>query len=140
MKFNNYTSYLFTTGYRVVVICSLEDEERAHVVSKLHQYRREYPPLPPSTEIAAYLKQHFVAVNHDSAAMVDPEKFNKTLTMTFVYVCFISMCSSTVRVVASSTSGMGKSLYVERLAQKLKEQYQYQIKNEHVIVPIHVCG
>ena len=45
------------------------------------------------------------------------------------------MCSSTVRVVASSTSGMGKSLYVERLAQKLKEQCQ--IKNEHVIVPIH---
>ena len=93
MKFNNYTSYLFTTGYRVVVICSLEDEERVHVVSKLHQYRREYPPLPPSTEIAAYLKKHFVAINHDSAAMVDPEKYNKTLTMTFVYVmCALYQC------------------------------------------------
>ena len=45
------------------------------------------------------------------------------------------MCRSTVRVVASNASGMGKSLYVERLAQKLKEQCQ--IKNEHVIVPIH---
>ena len=63
----------------MVVICSLEDEERAHVVSKLHQYRREYPPLPPTAEIVSYLKKHFVAVNHDSAAMVDPEMYYKTL-------------------------------------------------------------
>ena len=40
-----------------------------------------------------------------------------------------------MRVVASNASGMGKSLYVKRLAQKLKGQCQ--IKNEHVIVPIH---
>ena len=58
----------------MVVICSLEDEERAHVVSKLHQYRREYPPLPSATKIAHYLKNHFVALNGDSAAMVDPER------------------------------------------------------------------
>ena len=34
-----------------------------------------------------------------------------------------------MRVVASKSSGMGKSLYVKRLAQKIKSQ--------HVIVPIH---
>ena len=45
------------------------------------------------------------------------------------------MCRSTVRVVASKLSGMGKSLYVKRLAQKL--QKQCQIKSQHVIVPIH---
>ena len=67
--------YIIATGYRVVVICSLEDEERAHVVSKLHQYRREYPPLPSTTEIANYLKRHFVAAHRDSAAMVDPEMY-----------------------------------------------------------------
>ena len=60
-------------GYRVVIICSLEDEERAHVVSKLHQYRREYPPLPSNTEIAAYLNKHFISLVHECAAMVDPE-------------------------------------------------------------------
>ena len=69
------TLHVIITGYRVVVICSLEDEERAHVVSKLHQYRREYPPLPHTTEIACYLKRHFVAVHRDSAATVDPEKY-----------------------------------------------------------------
>ena len=42
---------------------------------------------------------------------------------------------STVRVVASKLSGMGKSLYVKRLAQKL--QRQCQIKSQHVIVPVH---
>ena len=62
-----------STEYRVVVVCSLEDEERAHVVSKLHQYHREYRPLPPTTEIAAYLNAHFVTTIRDCAAMVDPE-------------------------------------------------------------------
>ena len=41
----------------------------------------------------------------------------------------------TVRVVASNASGMGKSLYVKRLAQKLKRHCQ--IESKHVIVPIH---
>jgi len=63
-----------STEYRVVVICSLEDEKRAHVVSKLHQYRREYPPLPPNAEIASYLKAHFITQDHNCAAVVDPEK------------------------------------------------------------------
>ena len=47
----------------------------------------------------------------------------------------MNVCRSTVRVVASNASGMGKSLYVKRLAQKLKRHCQ--IKSEHVIVPIH---
>ena len=62
-----------STEYRIVIICSLEDEESAHVVSKLHQYRREYPPLPRTTEIASYLKKHFINKVDDSAALVDPE-------------------------------------------------------------------
>ena len=41
---------------------------------------------------------------------------------------------STVRVVASKSSGMGKSLYVKRLAQKLQKQCQM---SQHVIVPVH---
>ena len=86
------TLHVIITGYRVVVICSLEDEERAHVVSKLHQYRREYPPLPHTTEIAYYLKRHFVAVHRDTAATVDPEKYlinfsNKFCLMYIIYEC-----------------------------------------------------
>jgi len=38
---------------------------------------------------------------------------------------------SSVRVVASDLSGMGKSLYVKRLSQKLRTT------QSHVIVPIH---
>ena len=47
----------------------------------------------------------------------------------------VSHCRSTVRVVASDVSGMGKSLYIERLAEKL--QKQCQIKSQHIIIPIH---
>ena len=45
------------------------------------------------------------------------------------------ICRSTVRMVASDLSGMGKSLYIERLAEKLEKQCQ--IKNQHIIIPIH---
>ena len=61
------------TEYRIVIICSSEDEDRAHVVSKFHQYRREYPPLPPTDEIASYLKMHFINQDYGCAAVVDPE-------------------------------------------------------------------
>ena len=71
--FCDHVAIFLSTEYRIVIICSLEDEERAHVVSKLHQYCREYPPLPPTTEISAYLNKHFVNAIHDCAAMVDPE-------------------------------------------------------------------
>ena len=67
--------YLFChlLDYRVAIICSLENEERAHVISKLHQYRREYPPLPSTTQIASYLKQHLINDDPSCAARVDPE-------------------------------------------------------------------
>ena len=50
-------------------------------------------------------------------------------------IVFICEYRSTVRVVASDVSGMGKSLYIERLAEKLEKQCQ--IKSQHIIIPIH---
>jgi len=41
---------------------------------------------------------------------------------------------SSVRVVASDASGMGKSLYVEKLVQKLQQRSKTDL---HVIVPVH---
>ena len=40
-----------------------------------------------------------------------------------------------MRVLASNLSGMGKSLYVKRLAQKL--QQKYHPNSTHAVVPIH---
>jgi len=65
--------FCLVTDYRIAIICSFEDEERAHIISKLHQYRREYPPLPTSNEIALYLKRHFINENPSSAAKIDYE-------------------------------------------------------------------
>ena len=50
-------------------------------------------------------------------------------------VVFLCKCRSSVRVVASNVSGMGKSLYIKRLAEKL--QKQGQVESQHVIIPIH---
>ena len=54
-----------------------------------------------------------------------------------VLVCCIVYCigRSSVRVVASDASGMGKSLYVEKLVQQL--QRRRSKTDAHVIVPVH---
>ena len=41
---------------------------------------------------------------------------------------------SSVRVVCSIQSGMGKSLYITRMAEKLNQKGE---KSNHVIIPIH---
>jgi len=94
----------YTGEYRLVIICSSEDEE-SPVVSKFHQYLKKFPILFKNSEISGYLKEHFVSqstgqVNH--AAHVDHEK-------------------STIRLVISNRAGMGKSLLIRRLAEKLEQ-------------------
>jgi len=66
----------YTGEYRLVIICSSEDEE-SPVVSKFHRYLKKFPILFKNSEISGYLKEHFVRhstgqVNH--AAHVDHEK------------------------------------------------------------------
>ena len=55
--------------------------------------------------------------------------------MFIIFILFICESRSAVRVVASNMSGMGKSLYIKRLAEKL--QKQCRIESQHVIIPIH---
>ena len=50
-----------STGYRLVVICSNQDEEKSHIISKLHFYRRPYAVPSEITKYQRYMKQHFVA-------------------------------------------------------------------------------
>ena len=105
LELNNKIVYVcnFITDYRVVVICSLADEERAHVVSKLHQYRRENAPLPHTTEIASYLKMHFVTENRDSAAMVDPEMYDQLIARRFVHLIYLCIVHLNVQVYSKSS-------------------------------------
>lgn len=49
---------------------------------------------------------------------------------------FIFMHSSCTRVVRSDRSGMGKSLYIQRLADKLHEKHP-ESDIVHVTIPLH---
>lgn len=42
-----------------MIICSNEDEEKSHVITKLHSYRRPFPVTMDSEQCKRYLKAHF---------------------------------------------------------------------------------
>lgn len=114
-----------------MIICSNKDEEKFHIISKLHMYRRHYDVPSDVAEYQQYLQQHFVMnenPDHQTktpvmAAQVDYERC--------VSICFASLSyfnailqfftRSCVRVVTSTRAGMGKSLYISRMAEQLQK-------------------
>ena len=54
----------------------------------------------------------------------------------YLLIIHIYVYRSCVRVVSSSRSGMGKSLYIQRMTDKLKEKLSSS-EDVHVTVPIH---
>jgi len=46
-------------GLALVVLCSSENEERAHIVTSLEQYKVNMPRLPRSEELRSYLENQF---------------------------------------------------------------------------------
>ena len=75
-------SYLiFLSDYRIVIICSSEEEGKSHVISKLQLFRRPFSALQPNTSFAGYLLRHFKRWPEEKrlgravvASSVDPEK------------------------------------------------------------------
>ncbi|KAL0993465.1 hypothetical protein UPYG_G00108340 [Umbra pygmaea] len=87
--------------YRLVIICS-SDREHAYLPSAFSQYRLHMVPQEPLSRIQAYLNQHYtVSSDQTSAAAVFKDRMF-------------------VGVVSSRRAGVGKSLYVKRLFEKLK--------------------
>ncbi|XP_035510465.1 E3 ubiquitin-protein ligase rnf213-alpha [Morone saxatilis] len=87
--------------YRLVVICSSE-REHAYLPSAFSQYRLHMIPLESLARIQWYLHNHFVVpADQCSAAAVFKDR----------------LC---VGVVSSKRAGVGKSLYIKRLYEKLK--------------------
>ena len=75
---------MFSIDYRLVIICSNEDEDKSHMVSRLQLYRRPLTTVYSDREFAIYLKNHFTtwslraqsgALGHGIlASVVDPNK------------------------------------------------------------------
>ncbi|KAE8283229.1 E3 ubiquitin-protein ligase rnf213-alpha [Larimichthys crocea] len=87
--------------YRLVIICSSE-REHAYLPSAFSQYRLHMVPQEPLKRIQRYLHKHFVVpADQVSAAAAFKDR----------------LC---VGVVTSKRAGVGKSLYIKRLYEKLK--------------------
>jgi hypothetical protein len=97
-------------GYRLVIICERTAEKKSHIITKLQTYER---PCRRMRNVKDYLRTQ---LHHDgneatSTSLADPSSYR-------------------VRVVQSNRAGMGKSLYIQRLAEK-------RVCKQHVIIPIH---
>ncbi len=131
-----------TADYRLVVICSKKDEDKSHIITRLHNCRRPVVPLLKVGNCRKYLKAHFVhqmgmevntQVTSDlQASMVDPDKYVFDVVSKAEPKFPFSSC---VRVVSSTRSGMGKSLYIKRMAASLRQAISSD--DIHVTIPIH---
>ncbi|XP_075760215.1 E3 ubiquitin-protein ligase RNF213 isoform X4 [Pelodiscus sinensis] len=87
--------------YRLVILCDCE-REHSYLPSVFSQYKVHMVPQEPLKDVQTYLRNHYrVPRPAGSAASVFSE----------------NMC---VGIVASKRAGVGKSLYVKRLHEKLK--------------------
>ncbi|OXB81060.1 UNVERIFIED_CONTAM: hypothetical protein H355_004990 [Colinus virginianus] len=93
----------YNSSYRLIILCNCE-REHCYIPSVFSQYKVHMIPQRPLTEIQQYLQHHYrVAQPSNSAACVF--KGN---------VC--------VGIVSSKRAGVGKSLYVKRLHERLEAQ------------------
>ncbi|XP_077184308.1 E3 ubiquitin-protein ligase RNF213 isoform X2 [Paroedura picta] len=91
--------------YRLVVLCNCE-REHCYIPAAFSQFKVHMIPQQPLKNIQRYLGNHYKAMQsaHSSAAVFKDE-----------------MC---VGIVSSKRAGVGKSLYIRRLHEKLKAKLQ----------------
>ncbi|RVE69570.1 hypothetical protein OJAV_G00079000 [Oryzias javanicus] len=87
--------------YRLVIICSSE-REHAYLPSAFSQYKLHMVPQEPLQNIQMYLQKHYAVPSDQSSAAA---------------VFIDRLC---VGVISSKRAGVGKSLYIKRLYEKLK--------------------
>nr|KAG5700588.1 hypothetical protein BaRGS_015384 [Batillaria attramentaria] len=110
------------SGYRLVVVCTSENEYRAHIVAALSRYFRRTEAVIAFPEVRKHLTKRFAGVidrnGVQSASSLDPER----------------LC---VRVVKSRRSGVGKTLYKTRLGDRLKRSLPRGTRGFSVSIPLH---
>ncbi|KAK2528363.1 Rnf213 [Columba guinea] len=93
----------YNSTYRLVILCNCE-REHSYIPSVFSQYKVHMIPQRPLAEIQRYLQHHYrVARPSSSAASVFKDNMS-------------------VGIVSSKRAGVGKSLYVKRLHEKLRAE------------------
>ena len=73
---------MFThVGYRLVIICGNENEEKSLIISRLHRCRRQFAEPKNGDQFKSYLKAHFTGkmksrtLQAFAASSIDQEKY-----------------------------------------------------------------
>ncbi|XP_078327262.1 E3 ubiquitin-protein ligase rnf213-alpha-like isoform X2 [Crassostrea virginica] len=97
------------TEYRLVVICSSENEYQSPIISALEKFRTPKIAVSPKEKIQKYIEKKFCTTEKtdgNTASVLDNSR----------------LC---VRVVKSERAGLGKTLYKIRLDEKLQQLYSH---------------
>ncbi|KAK3585576.1 hypothetical protein CHS0354_036763 [Potamilus streckersoni] len=103
--------------YRLVVVCSAENEYKSRIITALDRFRRPPLPIPNIQHIANYVREKLQVKAENNAASVDFD-------------------NSTVRVVKSWRAGVGKSLYVKRKNEELMQKNPHHKTTDLVNIPL----
>ena len=78
----------YSAEYRVVIVCSNQNEDKSHIISKLEMYRKQFV-MPKNESFRDFLRHHFtisedgVEYQHGvlliNASVVDPDKYVSSL-------------------------------------------------------------
>ena len=123
--------------FKIAIVCAAENEDKSYIIGALEEFRRPSLPCPSAKTLQAFLKDKFcsslqaISFTHDAtspetAASLDHE-------------------SSSVRVVRSHRAGVGKTFYINTLAEGLSNitnnsfSYTFGVKHTplHIVVPLH---
>uniref|UniRef100_A0A1X7TWB5 RZ-type domain-containing protein n=1 Tax=Amphimedon queenslandica TaxID=400682 RepID=A0A1X7TWB5_AMPQE len=111
------------TGYKLVIVCSNEDQEKSHIIAKLQMYNRTCSKVLSKDKFSQYLMNHFT-------------KWPKSCSDDILLASAVDPKSSYVRVVTSSRAGMGKSLYIQRMKEELSAKKPSNNISD-VVIPVH---
>ena len=100
-------------SYRLVVICSAENEDKSYMISALDQQRRLPLPCPSPQEVQSYLQSQF----QSGPAGLKLRTVMGTMWTPAAQELDHEQCC--VRVVYSTRAGVGKSLFIGRMSEKL---------------------
>ena len=99
---------LSTVGYRLVIICSNEEEEKSHIISKLHTHRRPFAQICDTDQCQSYLKDHFTgkveSLSYSPSQMqlvtapdVDYEKYAVHIILSlYYYLVYTVICKDSL--------------------------------------------
>uniref|UniRef100_A0A674AMJ9 RING-type E3 ubiquitin transferase n=1 Tax=Salmo trutta TaxID=8032 RepID=A0A674AMJ9_SALTR len=100
-KFFQKLSSCFRSSYRLVIICSTEREHN-YIPSAFSHFKRDIVPQESPGRIQKYLSRHYTVPSHQASA------------------ASVFKGRHFVGIVSSKRAGVGKSLYIQRLYDKLE--------------------